>query len=228
MRHDGRDHRWGYDTSDRMRENIFGEILQKLKEAGWLDSRKCRANSALVNEALRSGPRPFMKGAQFLGTIDYVRAVHAEMIAITDAARQGVSTADCTLYTTTFPCHDCAKHIVASGIRRVVYVEPYRKSLVQELYPDSVSVDAAEACLEKVRFEPFVGVAPRRYSDLFGLSNSKRKQKDGSLLQWNRAESVPRLPEYMPSSVARMAAEFDEVSVFLKQLRDKHLAEPTE
>ncbi|MDN3612645.1 hypothetical protein QWZ16_23945 [Vibrio ostreicida] len=26
-----------------------------------------------------------------------------------------------------FPCHNCAKHIVASGIKRVVYVEPYPK-----------------------------------------------------------------------------------------------------
>jgi hypothetical protein len=96
------------------------------------------------------------------------------------------------------------------------------------LYPDSVSVDAADACSDKVRFEPFVGVAPRRYSDLFGLSSSKRKQKDGSLLQWNRAGAVLRLPEYMPSSVARIAAEFDKVNAFLKQLKAKGLAEPVE
>jgi deoxycytidylate deaminase len=38
---------------------------------------------------LREGERPFKKGAQFLGTIDYVRAVHAEMAAISDAARHG-------------------------------------------------------------------------------------------------------------------------------------------
>jgi hypothetical protein len=35
--------------------------------------------------------------------------VHAEMAAITDAVRSGVSTQGCILYTTTFPCHDCVK-----------------------------------------------------------------------------------------------------------------------
>ena len=224
---DGRDFMWGYDTSDRMRENIFGEILQKLKDAGWLNSSRAEQPIPdLVAETLRTGNPPIMKGAHFLGTVDYVRAVHAEMAAITDAVRHGVSTAQCTLYTTTFPCHDCAKHIVAAGITRVVYIEPYRKSLVQELYPDSVVVDPADSCMGKVRFEPFVGVAPRRYSDLFGLSTTKRKSKDGSLLQWRRAEAVPRLPEYMPSAVARLAAEQDEIRLFLGQLKDKGLAEP--
>lgn len=226
-RDDGRDFRWGYDTSDRMRENIFAEIVQRLKEAGWFSAdRSTEQISELVAEALRKGDPPIMKGAQFMGTIDYVRAVHAEMVAITDAVRHGVELAKCTLYTTTFPCHDCAKHIVASGIKRVVYIEPYRKSLVQELYPDSVLVDPAEPCTGKVRFEPFVGIAPRRYSDLFGLSTLKRKSKDGSILQWRRAEALPRLPEYMPSSLARLAAEQDEIRLFLSQLQSKGLAEP--
>lgn len=224
---DGRDFRWGYDISDRMRENIFAEILQRLKDAGWFHEAKAsQPTPELVAEALRSGDPPIMKGAQFLGTIDYVRAVHAEMAAITDAVRHGISTNACTLYTTTFPCHDCAKHIVAAGITRVVYIEPYRKSLVQELYPDSVVVDPAEPCGGKVRFEPFVGVAPRRYSDLFGLSTMKRKSKDGSSLQWRRADATPRLPEYMPTAVARLAAEDEEISLFKSQLIDKGLAKP--
>lgn len=239
---DSRDFRLGYDTSDRMRENIFGEILQRLKDSGWLVPSKTEMSIPdLVAETLRTGEQvetptggvssterkpPIMKGAQFLSTIDYVRAVHAEMAAITDAVRHGVPTAGCTLYTTTFPCHDCAKHIISAGIVRVVYIEPYRKSLVEDLYPDSVVVDPADTCAGRVRFEPFVGVAPRRYADLFGLSTAKRKAKDGSLLQWRRASAVPRLPEYMPSAVARLAAEYDEIRPFLKQLEDRGLAQP--
>jgi cytidine deaminase len=226
---DGRDFTWGYDTSDRMRENLFAEILQRLVDAGWLNEKKSGvAVQELVKEALHGNNPPIMKGAQFSGTIDYVRAVHAEMAAITDAARHGVSTKGCTLYTTTFQCHDCAKLMVSAGIERVVYVEPYRKSLVQELYPDSIVVDPAEDCGNKVRFEPFVGVAPRRYSDLFGLSKMKRKGKDGSAVQWRRTEATPRLPEYMPSAVARLAAEQEEIKVFLGQLKEHGLAEPKE
>jgi len=47
----------------------------------------CRESG--LGEALREGERPFKKGAQFLGTINDVRAVHAEMAAISDAARHG-------------------------------------------------------------------------------------------------------------------------------------------
>ncbi len=223
---DRRDFRLGYDTSDRMRQNILGEILNRLKDGGWLNPSKAGIPTpALVEEALRAGPSPLMKGAQFLATIDYVRAVHAEMAAISDSVRHGIPTAGCTLYTTTFPCHDCAKHIVAAGITRVVYIEPYRKSLVQELYPDSVVVDPADGCSGRVRFEPFVGVAPRRYSDLFGLATNQRKNKDGTMIQWNSATAMPRLPEYMPSAVARLAAEQDETRVFLRQLREHGLAQ---
>lgn len=225
---DGRDFRWGYDTSDRMKENVLAEALQRLKEGGWLhESKANRPVLDLLNEALR-GDSPILKGAQLSGTIDYVRAVHAEMAAITDAARHGLPTRDCTLYTTTFPCHDCAKHIVAAGIARVVYNEPYRKSLVQELYPDSVAVDPADDCGGRVRFEPFVGVAPRRYADLFGLSPFKRKSTDGSWLRWRPSEATPRLPDLTGTKVARLAAEEEEVRLFVDSLQEKGLAKSEE
>ena len=89
-------------------------------------------------------------------------------------------------------------------------------------------MDPADQCEGKVRFEPFVGVAPRRYSDLFGLSTTKRKSKDGSWLQWRPAEAVPRLPEYMPTAVARLATELEEIRLFLGHLKGKGLAKPEE
>ena len=56
----------------------------------------------------------------------------------------------------------------------------------------------------------------------------KRKAKDGSAVQWRRTEATPRLPEYMPSAVARLAAEQEEIKVFLSQLKEHGLAEPKE
>ncbi|MEJ7655371.1 MAG: deaminase [Chloroflexia bacterium] len=46
--------------------------------------------------------------------------MHAEMSALLDAGRRGVPVQGATLYTTTFPCHNCARHIVGAGIDRVV------------------------------------------------------------------------------------------------------------
>jgi deoxycytidylate deaminase len=92
---------------------------------------------------------------------EFGRAAHAEMDALLDAVRRGVAVRDATLYATTFPCHNCARHIIASGIARVVFIEPYEKSRAIELHRDSAVLEKPE--VGKVTFEHFVGVAPRRY-----------------------------------------------------------------
>ena len=53
----------------------------------------------------------------------------------------------------------------------------------------------------------------------------KRKSKDGSWLQWRPAEAIPKLPEYMPSAIARLAAEQEEISLFHSQLIERGLAQ---
>ena len=45
---------------------------------------------------------------------EYGRAVHAEMDALLDAARRGVAVQGATLYVSTFPCHSCARHVIAA------------------------------------------------------------------------------------------------------------------
>lgn len=59
-------------------------------------------------------------------------AIHAEQNAIIQAAKLGVSIEGATLYCTHQPCVICAKMIVNSGIRRVVY---------REGYPDDFSLE---------------------------------------------------------------------------------------
>ena len=52
--------------------------------------------------------------------------LHAEANAITKIAKSGNSSLGSTLYVTTSPCLECAKLIIQSGIKRVVYSEKYR------------------------------------------------------------------------------------------------------
>ena len=61
---------------------------------------------------------------EVLTTSDFV--VHAEQNVIAFAAKNGISTQNCTLYVTHSPCKQCAKIIAQSGIKRVVYKEEYR------------------------------------------------------------------------------------------------------
>lgn len=54
----------------------------------------------------------------------YLWTEHAERSAIYAAARKGVSTQGCTIYVPWFPCMDCARGIVLSGICRLVALKP--------------------------------------------------------------------------------------------------------
>lgn len=53
------------------------------------------------------------------------RAVHSEQNAIIQAAIHGVSIEGATIYCTHQPCILCAKMIINSNIKRVVYATPY-------------------------------------------------------------------------------------------------------
>ena len=96
---------------------------------------------------------------------------------ICDAAMRGVPVSGGTLYCTTFPCHMCARHIIAAGIHRVVYIEPYPKSRAKRLYKRAIQVDEdRDADTDAVQFEAFVGVAPSRFIDIFDMVERKDRQ----------------------------------------------------
>lgn len=184
---DGRDFARGIDSSDEMKLRNLTEILQRLERGEWLDRMKLDGNlTRLVEEAVK-----VMKGTRVMSPIEFGRAVHAEMAAFMDAARRGISVRGCTLYTTTFPCHNCAMHIIAAGIRKLVFVEPYPKSLATELFSDLISVQNSDSCDGKVQFVPFVGIAPPQYTRLF--SAPKRKKPNGEVLRWPGDIAWPRL-----------------------------------
>ena len=54
------------------------------------------------------------------------RSIHAEANAIAFAARAGISIEGATMYCSMSPCINCAKLIINSGIKELVYLEEYR------------------------------------------------------------------------------------------------------
>ncbi len=60
-------------------------------------------------------------------------SVHAEQNAIIQAAKEGVSLKGCTLYCTHQPCTVCAKMIINSGIKEVIYKEGYPDDFSKQL-----------------------------------------------------------------------------------------------
>ena len=56
---------------------------------------------------------------------------HAERTAIAEAARLGIKTQDATMYVTWFPCVECAKAIINSGIKRL-FCQPQDVNFFEE------------------------------------------------------------------------------------------------
>lgn len=79
---------------------------------------------------------PFLDGnGRALPSQDHcIRAVHAEANALLQAAKHGQAIGrDATLYTSASPCLACMMLIVAAGVRRVIYAEPYRLEMTEDL-----------------------------------------------------------------------------------------------
>ena len=137
------------------------------------------------------------------GLIEFSRSIHAEMDAIVSLAfKGGGRTEGATLFTYTFPCHNCARHIVAAGIKRVYYLEPYEKSLAVELHGDAIDVDGQHGGLgdeiesrTRVEFLHFEGVAPRQYLNMF--TSSDERKKNGKAVKINVREAEKKIPEYL-------------------------------
>jgi cytidine deaminase len=203
------------DSSDRFREDMVEDVLRKLDEAGALSanySTKKLDGTTLQGadakhmhdarlEELYFARNGALRKALLRDNIDYIRAVHAEAAAIIDSARHGVPTMSTSMYTTTFPCHECARHIVAAGIKELVYLAPYPKSAVRRLFADSVEIDPKLPNPKKVVFRTFVGVAPARYLDFF-TADRDRKDAKGYRGKFDLRTEPPHLPYYALSAEA--------------------------
>ena len=54
-----------------------------------------------------------------------IATIHAEQNTITDCARRGVSCDNCTAYITHYPCFNCMKLLISSGISNIKYINDY-------------------------------------------------------------------------------------------------------
>jgi len=234
---DQRDHVRGSDSNEKRRDEIIREVKGLIRNDSTIALESARAilnipelsrdpeiwkilterddTVAALAKLLRNPEvldletaKDLLRDTPLFTLTEFGRTVHAEMDALLACARNGQPTAGTTLYTTTFPCHNCTRHIVAAGISRVVYVEPYPKSLAFQLHYDSISLEekgwsrpVTQGCRNKVAFEPFVGVGPRRFYDLFSLTlgtgrpvKRKEKRRSGDKYKWKRGAERPRVP----------------------------------
>ncbi|TAG74397.1 MAG: hypothetical protein EAZ24_11090 [Burkholderiales bacterium] len=145
----------------------------------------------LSRDSFQSTFSAIRENAKLSSLIEFSRSVHAEMHAILNAGRQhGRSMIGGSLFVTTYPCHSCARHIIAAGIKDVYYIEPYKKSLATKLHGDSIT--ELEDIKDKVRLLPYEGVAPHRFLNLFLAPEDARKTRDGKLVRITPKALHPR------------------------------------
>ena len=191
-----RDAELGRDANTTIKAELVEDAVRRMREKGWLaDALLKRSDHELAHGSL-FGKDAFFRDSRLFDVIEFGRAVHAEMAAITQAAKLGVPLRKSRMFCTTFPCHICARHIVASGIEELVFIEPYEKSRTNELFADSISVEPSEPSPKRANFRSFVGVAPRRYMDFFSLG-SERKTPEGETLDADAIASRPRVSRYV-------------------------------
>ena len=64
-----------------------------------------------------------------------VKTLHAEMNALMQCAKVGVSSDGCTMYTTASPCWDCSKAMIRAGIKKLFFSDAYNSRY--ELSPET-------------------------------------------------------------------------------------------
>ena len=170
---------------------ISGELIDDLK--GLLRESVSR------NEVLE-----MLRNSRLGELLEFSRAVHAEMDALLEAGRKGVSTVGARVFVTTFPCHYCARHLISSGVDEVQYIEPYPKSKAVSLHGDSIVIGIGSKDVKRpskggnrVLFRPFTGVAPRMYRRAFQknrrLKNTSTGDMDFYPSEWGSPYDISKL-----------------------------------
>ncbi|MDE5550411.1 MAG: dCMP deaminase family protein [Bacteroidaceae bacterium] len=83
-------------------------------------------DKAIISDGYNGTPSGFENMCEDNNNVTKPYVLHAEANAITKLARSSNSSDGATLYVTASPCIECAKLIIQSGIKRVVYAEHYR------------------------------------------------------------------------------------------------------
>ncbi len=194
---DNRDYIKQIDPNAAEIQSTFIEIVSILRKAGHVGDLRIdpKADVQLVDDLLQGDLKHLARDARIRSLIEFGRVVHAEMHAICDAAASGTSVKGGSLYCTTFPCHLCAKHIIAAGLDEVIYIEPYPKSLTAKLYDDEIEFadekisSSSTIAAKRVIFRPFHGVSPTLYQRAF--RHKKRKDNRGILTVWEPLMALP-------------------------------------
>ncbi len=112
----------------------------------WSENSHCKRNKVgclvvkdrqIISDGYNGTPSGFPNECEDCNNKTLSSVLHAEANAITKLAKSTNSAEGSTLYVTLSPCFDCAKLIIQSGIKRIVYSEEYRNTDSFKLFEDA-------------------------------------------------------------------------------------------
>lgn len=118
-----------------MADNKKKDVLYMRMARVWAENSYCVRrqvgallvkNQMIISDGYNGTPSGFENVCEDENNTSKPYVLHAEANALTKVARSNNSSDGATLYVTASPCIECAKLIIQSGIKRVVYGEMYR------------------------------------------------------------------------------------------------------
>lgn len=112
-------------------DKMYMDIAKRVSQESYAKRLKVGAAILTENGGLFCGFNGTLPGFPNVceldeNTTDESITVHAEQNALYKMLKEGVSAKGATIYMTSSPCSQCAKMLISSGIKRVVYEREYR------------------------------------------------------------------------------------------------------
>lgn len=114
-------------------DNYFLELAKLVSTRATCDRLRVGAVVVKDRRILSTGYNGSIAGAEHCDDVGHlmihdhcVRTVHAEINALSQAAKNGTKVGGSTIYITHAPCINCFKAIVSSGITKIIFTDLYR------------------------------------------------------------------------------------------------------
>lgn len=121
-------------TQTENKQQVFDQRYMRMASV-WAENSYCERRKVgalvvkdkmIISDGYNGTPEGFENICEDSNNVTKPYVLHAEANAITKIARSNNNSEGATLYVTASPCIECAKLIIQSGIKRVVYGEKYR------------------------------------------------------------------------------------------------------
>jgi dCMP deaminase len=129
-------------------DTYFMSIAEKVAERGTCDRKQVGCVLVKDKRIIATGYNGSMSGSDHCDDVGHlmennhcVRTIHAEVNAVAQCAKHGVSCEGATCYCNTLPCWNCFKTLVNAGVTKIFFKDSYNAELKDKVFEFSEELD---------------------------------------------------------------------------------------